>query len=112
MAAVQRKKDAPALLLDLDYGDHHFLVKTTKKALQSNDSTTWDNKVKTSAKSYRILISDDPMFKRFQTSRSIHRGYKYFLGDYIRNIEPILDRATEVKELGKLFWGGYDDLLS
>lgn len=109
-AAVQAKKLAPAVLVDLDYGGHHFIIKTTRKVLQSNDSTTWDCKIRTSAKSYRVVISDAPKFQNWQSSRSIHRGYRYENWLYEKEIKPLLDRGIEVSNLGDLFRGEYDCL--
>ena len=108
--SVQKKKNAPAILLDLNYGTHHFIVKTTKKVLQSNDSTDWNCRVKTSAKSYRVFISDAPLFARWQTSRSIHRGYRFENAAYEKNVKPLFDNAVEVVELRELFIGKYNNL--
>ena len=82
----------------------------TRKVLQSNDSTDWACNVKTSAKSYRVFISDDSKFLRWQTSRSIHRGYRFENWEYEKNIKPILDKAVEVEELRSLFIGKYNYL--
>jgi predicted SprT family Zn-dependent metalloprotease len=108
--AVQAKKNAPAILLDLCYNDHHFIIKTTKKVLLSGNSTDWNCRVKTTAKSYRVVISDDAKFLCWQTSRSIHRGYRYDNWMYDRDIKPLLDKAIEVDDLCKLFQGHYDCL--
>ena len=110
LKAVKEKRLAPAILVDLDYGDHHFIVKTTKKVLQSNDSTDWDCKLRTSAKSYRVVLSDAPIFVRYQTSRSIHRGYRYNNKEYELTIKPHLDKGIEVEKLSELFWGKFDCL--
>ena len=109
-ARVQEKKNAPAILLDLCYDGHHFIVKTTKKVLQSGDSTDWSCRVRTSAKSYRVVISDAPIFTNWQTSRSIHRGYRYDDWRYDKEIKPLLDKGIEVMELCELFQGHYDCL--
>lgn len=110
MQAVKAKKDAPAVLLDLDYGKYHFVVKTTRKVLQSNDSTDFNCNIKTSAKSWRVVISDAPLFKRYQTSRSIHRGYRYDPFQYEKDIKPLLDKGIEVESLQALFRGHYNCL--
>ena len=99
-----------AIILDLDYGDHHFLVKTTKKVLQSNNSTNWDCKIRTSAKSYRVVLTDAPIFACYQTSRSIRRGYRYNTKEYELTVKPHLDRGIEVENLRELFQGHYDCL--
>ena len=107
---VQEKKNAPAILLDLCYDGHHFIVKTTKKVLQSGDSTDWSCRVRTSAKSYRVVISDAPIFTNWQTSRSIHRGYRYDDWRYDKEIKPLLDNGVQVDDLQHLFQGQYDCL--
>lgn len=108
--AIQKKKDAPAILLDLEYDNYHFIVKTTKKVLLSNDSTDWNCNIKTGAKSYRVVISDAQIFKRYQTSRSIHRGYRYDKNQYEMSIKPHLDKGIKVEKLSELFWGKFDCL--
>ena len=110
LAAVKEKKNAPSILVDLEYGDHHFIIKTTKKVLKSNDSTDINCNLRTGAKNYRVVISEDPLFKRFQSSRSIHRGYKYSNSDYEKKIKPLLDKGYEVDSLRELFIGKYDCL--
>lgn len=107
---VMAKKNAPAILVDLDYGDHHFIVKTTTKVLLSNDSTDWACNLKTNAKSYRVVISDDPLFTRWQTSRSINRGYRFNGWEYDSRMKGILDKAIEVDSLAHLFQGKYNCL--
>jgi hypothetical protein len=108
--SVMAKKNAPAILLDLDYGNHHFIIKTTKKVLLSNDSTDSNCRVKTGANHYRVFLSDDPMFLRWQSSRSIHRGYRIEMDRYENVMKPILDKSIEVVELRELFLGKYDCL--
>ena len=108
--AVEAKRLAPSIILDLDYGDHHFLVKTTRKVLQSNDSTNWNCEIKTSAKSYRVVLSDAPLFTHYQTSRSIHRGYRYNTKEYELTVKPLLDKGIDVDNLRKLFQGHYNCL--
>lgn len=110
-SAVRAKRNAPSIIVDLEYPTYHFIVKTTAKVLQSNDSTTWDCKLKTSAKSYKVYIADDALFTRMQSSRSIHRGYRYGFLDYENRIAPKLSAAREVTSLCALFAGKYDKYL-
>ena len=110
LEVVKAKRLAPSIILDLDYGDYHFIVKTTKKVLQSNDSTDWNCKVKTSAKSYRVVLSDAPLFSHYQTSRSIHRGYRYNTKEYEKSVKDNLDKGIAVENLGELFRGKFDCL--
>lgn len=75
-----------------------------------NDTTDWDCKIKTSAKSYRVVLSDAPLFVRYQASRSIRRGYRYNTKEYELTAKPHLDKGIEVDDLRKLFQGHYDCL--
>lgn len=109
-AARKEKKDAPGVIVDLEYDTYHFLVKISPKTLRKVENTTWDNKIRTNAKSYRVVLSDAPLFKRYQTSRSIHRGYRYDTWKYEKDIKPLIDKSIEVDELHKLFRGDYDFL--
>ena len=110
LKAVKDKKNAPAIIVDIEYDTYHFLVKTTKKVI-------WDasdgNVIKGffQGKVSGVYISDNPRVLRWSTSRSLHRGYKFGCFDYGRNIKPILDKAIKVDNLRKLcFWGEYDSL--
>lgn len=108
--ARKEKKNAPAILVDIDYGTYHFVVKTTKKVL-------WDasdgNVVKTcaSGKCLGVYICDDKRALSWQNSRSLHRGYKFRNWEYEREIAPMLKKAIKVDNLRKLcWWGEYDCL--
>ena len=108
MEAVKAKKNAPALLVDLEYNTYHFVVKLSKSALIKSSNWNWG--LDTRAKHYRIFISDNPRFIKFQSSRSIRRGYRYDLLDYEKNIKPLLDKAVEVDSIHDLWRGEYDCL--
>ena len=107
--ARKEKKNAPAIIVDMDYGTYHFLVKTTKKVL-------WDASDGNVIKGYEkrvcgIYICDNPRVLTWQNSRSVHRGYKFRNWDYEQEIKPMLDKAIKVDSLRKLcFWGEYDCL--
>lgn len=108
--ARKEKKNAPAILVDIDYGTYHFVVKTTKKVL-------WDasdgNVVKAcaSGKCVGVYICDDKRALSWQNSRSMHRGYKFRNWEYEREIAPMLKKAIKVDNLRKLcWWGEYDCL--
>lgn len=107
--ARKEKKNAPAILVDMDYGTYHFIIKTSKKVL-------WDASDGESIKGYEkrvcgIYICDNPRMLKWQTSRSVHRGYKFQNWQYNEEIKPILDKAIKVDNLRKLcWWGGYDFL--
>ena len=110
MEAVKAKKNAPAILVDIDYGNHHFIVKTTKKVLW--DASDGSNiKAVAGGKVLGIYICDDRRATAWQTSRSVHRGYKFKNADYKRDILPMLEKGIKVDNLRKLcFWGEYDCL--
>ena len=105
--AVKEKKNAPAILVDFDYGTYHFIVKTTKRVI-------WDasdgNIIK--GKNVKgVYISDDKRVLRWQNSRSLHRGYKFQKWQYDHEITPILTKAIKVDNLRALcWWGEYDCL--
>lgn len=106
-AARKEKKNAPAILVDIDYGTYHFIVKTTKKVI-------WDasdgNVIKGKNVS-GVYICDDKRALGWQNSRSLHRGYKFHNWEYEREIAPMLKKAIKVSDLRKLcWWGEYDNL--
>lgn len=109
-AARKEKKNAPAILVDIDYGSYHFIVKTTKKVL-------WDasdgNVVKpcASGKCVGVYICNDKRVLGWQNSRSLHRGYKFRNCEYNADIRRVLDKAIKVDNIRKLcWWGEYDSL--
>lgn len=109
LEAVKAKKNAPAIIVDLEYDTYHFIVKTTKKVLwDASDGNTlrlYANRVK------GIYICDDNRVLNWQNSRSMHRGYKFGTWDYEHNIKPILEKGIKVDNLRKLCrWGEYDCL--
>ena len=108
--ALQAKKEAPVIILDLEYPTYHFLVKTTKGVLKSDNSTTCDCRVRTNAVSYRVVITDNERFRKWQSSRSIRRGYKFQNWEYERSVKGLLDKGIEVENLRDLFNGHYNCL--
>lgn len=107
MEAVKAKKNAPAILVDIDYGSYHFIVKTTKKVI-------WDasdgNIIKGKNVS-GVYICDNPRAVRWQNSRSLHRGYKFPNYKYNNEIAPMLKKAVKIDNLRKLcWWGEYDKM--
>lgn len=107
MKAVKEKRNAPAILVDIDYGTYHFIVKTTKKVV-------WDasdgNKIK-GLNVCGVYICDDKRALGWQNSRSLHRGYKFKTWQYDHEIAPMLKKAMKVDNLRALcHWGEYDCL--
>jgi predicted SprT family Zn-dependent metalloprotease len=105
--AVKEKRNAPAILVDIDYGTYHFIVKTTKKVIwdASDGSIIKGKNVK------GVYISDDRRVLSWQNSRSLHRGYKFGFLEYEKSIKPILNKAIKVDNLRALcWWGEYDCL--
>lgn len=105
--AVKEKRTAPAILVDLDCGNFHFIVKTTKKVI-------WDASDGNAIKDSRVCgvyICDNKRVVSWQNSRSMHRGYKFGHYEYEHDIVPMLEKAMKVDNLRKLcFWGEYDCL--
>ena len=109
--AVKEKQNAPAILVDIDYGTYHFIVKTTKNVLW--DATNFKCEIKTYGKGKvnGVYISDDKRVLAWSNSRSLHRGYKFGFLEYEKDIKPILNKAIKVDDLRKLCrWGEYDCL--
>ena len=105
--ARKEKKNAPAIVVDIDYGTYHFIVKTTKKVL-------WDasdgNVIKGKNVS-GVYICSDKRALAWQNSRSLYRGYKFGFLEYTNDIKPMLDKSIKITDLRKLCWrGGYDSL--
>ena len=107
MEAITAKKNAPAILVDIDYGTYHFIVKTTKKVI-------WDSSdgAKIRGKNVSgVYICDNPRVVKWQNSRSLHRGYKFLNYQYNNEISPILKKSVKIDNLRKLCcWGEYDEM--
>ena len=114
LEAVKAKRNAPAIIVDIEYGSYHFIVKTTKKVI-------WDasdgNVIKEFSQSWSkgkvagIYICDTKRALGWQCSRSLHRGYKFPNWEYNKDIKPMLDKGIKVDNLRKLcHWGEYDCL--
>ena len=110
LEAAKAKRNAPAIVVDINYGTHHFIIKTSKKVI-------WDasdgNQIKgyVDGKVEGIYICDDKRAISWQSSRSLHRGYKFANWEYNKEIKPMLDKAIKVENLRKLcWWGEYDCL--
>jgi hypothetical protein len=96
MQAVEARRNAPALLLDIDHGDYHFLVKLSKKTLAESvgmlRASPWVR--------FQVYVSDADLFKRWSASRTIHRGYKFLSARYESEIKPLLGRPVDLASLG------------
>lgn len=108
--AVEAKKVVPTIIVDLDFGDHHFIVKTTKKVLMSNDSTDMNCNLRTGAKNWTVYICSGNDFKNYQSSRSIRRGYRYENNEFELKMKPKLEKGIKVKNIRNIFIGRYDNL--
>lgn len=101
------KKNAPAILVDLDCGSYHFIVKTTKKVIWDAS----DGNVIKGRNVSGVYISSDKRAIGWQNSRSLRRGYKFGFLEYENSIKPILDKAIKIDNLRDLcWWGAYDNL--
>ena len=105
--AVKARKTAPAILVDIDYGTYHFIVKTTKNVIWDAS----DGNVIKGRNVSGVYICDDKRALGWQNSRSLHRGYKFGFLEYENSIKPMLNKAIKVDNLRKLcHWGEYDCL--
>lgn len=105
--AVKTRKTAPAILVDIDYGTYHFIVKTTKNVIWDAS----DGNVIKGRNVSGVYICDDKRALNWQNSRSLHRGYKFGFLEYENSIKPMLNKAIKVDNLRKLcHWGEYDCL--
>ena len=101
-------KAGKAIVVDLEYDTYHFLVKLSKTCLFN--SVDRHGNLIARAKSCRIVISDVPKFLKYQSSRSIRRGYKYSTEEYEQTVKPLLDEGVEVRSVLALRKGEYDYL--
>ena len=107
MAAVKARRNAPAILVDIDYGSYHFIVKTTKKVIWDAS----DGNVIKGRNVSGVYICDNPRVVSWQNSRSLNRGYKFPNYQYDKEIAPILGKAVKIDNLRKLCWRGeYDKM--
>ena len=108
----QARKEAPSIILDIAYSKGgHFLIKVSKNVFQKN--IAWHNgayQLNTRKQVYGIYISDNPLFRNWQSSRTIGRGYPYTDYEYERKIKPILDKAIKVEQAIDITRGHYDFL--
>ena len=107
MAAVKARRNAPAILGDIDYGSYHFIVKTTKKVIWDAS----DGNIIKGRNVSGVYICDDKRAVSWQNSRSLNRGYKFPNYQYDKEIAPILGKAVKIDNLRKLcWWGEYDKM--
>lgn len=107
MDAVKARRNAPAILVDIDYGSYHFIVKTTKKVIWDAS----DGNIIKGRNVSGVYICDDKRVVGWQNSRSLNRGYKFPNYQYDKEIAPILGKAVKIDNLRKLcWWGEYDKM--
>ena len=107
MDAVKARRNAPAILVDIDYGSYHFIVKTTKKVIWDAS----DGNIIKGRNVSGVYICDDKRVVGWQNSRSLNRGYKFPNYQYDKEIAPILGKAVKIDNFRKLcWWGEYDKM--
>ena len=104
----KERHSAPVVIVDLDYGTYHFVVKTTKNVLKSYINAAYGLRVL--AKKWGVYICDGSEFQTYQTSRSIRRGYRYEPDSFNSSVLPKLEKGFKVEDLRDLFNGSYDCL--
>lgn len=106
------KKFGGYAIVVLDYGDHKFCVKTTRKVLcQYSNYCGEELRVSSLCKGYDIFLSEQ--FTRWSCSKSLHRGYRYTNDEFDRKIRPIMERTFTTKNPSDIFRpsGKYYDLV-
>ena len=96
---------APSIIVDIEYNDHHFIVKTTKEVVRRDINSSWLRN-----RPIKVYISDNPAFVGWSCSRSLNRGYKFDTFRYEKEIVPLISKAVKVENANHLFWGQYDFL--
>lgn len=111
---VQAKRSAPCIIVDVEYPDCHFIIKTTKSVIANNSVGEHLQIVSTPSmpgKLCGVYVSSNPRFKNWSVSRSLNRGHKATYFDYKREFVPILEKALKVESLRDLTKRGtYDSL--
>jgi len=95
----------PFIIVDINYGNHHFIIKTTK-AIIAKEMYRFDNQVNP----HEAYISDASLFNAMATTRSLNRGYRYDNWRYEKEIVPLLNKAVKVENPRHILWGQYDFL--
>ena len=95
----QAKKEKPAMIVVLhnESTNEYFLIKTTQKVIDAE--LPYYTSLMARWKVIGIYVTDSTMFRKWQTSRSLHRGYKRSTYDYNNNYKPVLDNATQMQIL-------------
>jgi hypothetical protein len=111
---VEAKKSAPYVIVDVEYPDFHFIIKTTKKVISENSVGENLGIYSTPAmpgKLCGVYVSSNPRFKGWSVSRSLNRGHKIYHFEYKQGYIPILEKALKVESLRDLTKRGtYDSL--
>ena len=112
---VEAKKSAPYVIVDVEYPDFHFIIKTTKKVISENSVGEHLGIYSTPdmpGKLCGVYVSSNPRFKGWSVSRSLNRGHKATYFDYKREFVPILEKALKVGSIRDLTKRGTYDCLN
>ena len=112
---AEAKKSAPYVIVDVEYPDFHFIIKTTKSVIANNSVGEHLDIFSTPAmpgKLCGVYVSSNLRFKGWSVSRSLNRGHKATYFDYKREFVPILEKALKVESLRDLTKRGTYDCLN
>ena len=99
----------PFIIVDINYGDHHFIIKTTKNIIAKEIYRLESDACK-QVHPHNIYISDADVFNLMATTRSLNRGYRYDNWRYEKEMKPLLSKAISVENPRHILWGQYDFL--
>ena len=99
----------PFVIVDINYGRYHFIVKTTKSVI-NKEIHKLESNVYRQTYPHSLYISDADLFNKMASTRSLNRGYRYDNWRYENEIVPLLNKAVKVENPRHILWGQYDFL--
>ena len=99
----------PFIIVDGNYGNHHFIIKTTKATI-AKEIRRLESDFFRQTNPHTVYISDNEIFNRWHSTRSLNRGYRFDNYRYEKEIAPLLAKAISVENPRHILWGQYDYL--
>lgn len=96
LEAAKARRQAPSIIVDIDCGTYHFLVKVSRTVLAREVSGAGRFRHRMIGTLSGVYLCDAPLFTRWSSSRSLRRGYKYQPGRYESEIKPLLEAGARV----------------
>ena len=98
---VVDKKFGKYLIVIEDFGDHKFLIKTTKNVYLRH-LNEYDNSISGVFKPFRVFLSDG--FPNKSCSRSFTRGYRIENDIYEKKVLPVLESGEELDRASDVYY--------